>query len=217
MEWPLLASLPAPDREAVLASTRRRAYARNDFLVREGDPADCLHLVEAGRLAVRVSTEEGERAMLTILGPGDYFGELSLLDNRAATRSASVVALEPAATRTLSAQAFRDLRHRHRGAEQLLLVLLARRVEQLSERLLEAMYDDLDRRVERRLVDLARVYAGGFGDPVQVPLTQEQLADLVGGTRPSVNQVLQRLAAQGAIRLGRGRIVIIDRARLLSR
>lgn len=217
MEWPLLSSLSPPEREALLATTRRREYARGDVVVREGDRADSLHLVEAGRLAVRVATEEGEHAMLTILAPGDYFGELSLLGAVGPTRTASVIALEPAVTRTLSSVAFRELRQRHRGAEQLLLLLLARRVEELSGRLLEAMYDDLDRRVARRLAELARVYAGPHGDPVQVPLTQEQLADLVGGTRPSVNQVLQRLAATGALRLGRGRIVILDRARLLPR
>ncbi len=100
------------------------------------------------------------------------------------------------------------------AAEQLLLLLLARRVEELSGRLLEAMYDDLDHRVARRLSHLTQVYAAGRPDPVEVPLTQEQLADLVGGTRPSVNQVLQRLAAEGVLRLGRGRITVLTRDRL---
>lgn len=214
MEWPLLASLPDTEREELLATTRRRSYRRGDLLVREGEPADSLHLVESGRLAVTVATTEGEHATLNILAPGDYFGELSLLDGMATIRTATVLALEPATTRSLSAAAFQQLRQRHRGAEQLLLVLLARRVEELSGRLLEAMYDDLDRRVARRLTDLTRVYAAGRPDPVEVPLTQDQLADLVGGTRPSVNQVLQRLAAEGALRLGRGRITVLDRDRL---
>ena len=100
----------------------------------EGDPADSLHLVESGRLAVRVTTPSGERATLNLLGPGQYFGELSLLDGRAPIRSASIVALEPSTTRTLSATAFRELRQRHRAAERFLLALLARRVEELSGR-----------------------------------------------------------------------------------
>lgn len=210
MEWQLLASLEDDERRLVLAAARPRRYARGAVVVHEGEPAESLHLVASGRLAVRVTTPDGENATLNVLGPGDYFGELSLLDGRTPVRSASVVALEPAETRTLSATAFRELRRRHRAADQLLLVLLARRVEELSGRLVEAMYDALDRRVSRRLADLARVYDEGAGRAVTVPLTQEHLAELVGGTRPSVNQVLQRLAAEGVVALGRGRITIVD-------
>lgn len=210
MEWPLLASLPAPEREQLLASTRHRRFAKGELLVREGDPSDSLHLVESGRLAVRVHTADGDTATLNVLGPGDYFGELSLLDGRTPTRSASVVALEAAGTRSLTAGAFRELRHHHRGAEELLLALLARRVEELSSRLLDATYDGLDRRVHKRLHELAGLYARGPG-PVTVPFTQELLAELVGGTRPSTNQVLQRLAERGVVELARGRIVVRDR------
>lgn len=208
MEWPLLASLTEEERAAFLATTRRRHLDRGDVVVHEGDPADSLHLVEAGRLAVRVTTPEGDAATLNILGPGDYFGELSLLDGRSPTRSASVVALEAATTRSLSASAFRDLRSRHRAADQVLLGLLARRVEELSARLVEVMYDGLDRRVHRLLADLAHTYGDGTQGPVVIPLTQEHLAELVGATRPSVNQVLRRLEGEGVVALGRGRITI---------
>jgi len=127
-----------------------------------------------------------------------------------------VVALEPAVTRVLPASGFAELRRRHRAAEQLLLTLLARRVEELSSRLLEATYDGLDRRVFRRLHELAELYAEAPG-PVTVPLTQELLAELVGGTRPSVNQVLQRLVARGVVELGRGRVTVTDRGWLADR
>ncbi|MBB6629336.1 Crp/Fnr family transcriptional regulator [Nocardioides sp. KIGAM211] len=212
-EWSLLASLDEAQRSEVLATTRRRTFAKGEVLVHEGDPSDSLHLVASGRVAVRVSSPHGDNVTLNVLGPGDYFGELSLLDGNAPVRSATVVALEPAETRSLSATAFHELRRRHRGAEQLLLTLMARRVEDLSARLLEALYDGLDRRVYRRLRELARMYADGPG-AVTIPLTQEHLSELVGGTRPSVNQVLQRLAGDGIVELGRGRIVVLDRARL---
>jgi CRP-like cAMP-binding protein len=217
MEWPLLALLGDDERREVLATTRQGRFARGEVLVHEGDPSDSLHLVESGRLAVRVTTADGDTATLNVLGPGDYFGELSLLDGRTPTRSASVVALETATTRILSASAFRDLRQRHRSAEQLLLVLLTRRVEELSQRLVEVMYDGLDRRLHRRLHELTELYAGGSSGPVDVPLTQEHLAELVGGTRPSVNQVLQRLVAEGVVELGRGRVTVVDRAALAGK
>jgi CRP-like cAMP-binding protein len=209
MDWPLLAPLAEEERTRVLSAARRRTYARGEVLVREGDPSDALHLVASGRLAVRVSTTEGENATINLLTHGDYFGELSLLDGQPPVRSATIVALERSETLSLSATEFRDLRARHRAADQLLLTLMARRVEELSARLLEAMYDGLDLRVHRRLVELAGLYRTGPG-PVVVPLTQESLAELVGGTRPTVNQILQRLAARGVVELGRGRVTVVD-------
>jgi len=213
MDWPLLASLDPPAREALLASTRVRTFAKGETLVRADDAADSLHLVEAGRVAVRVSTPDGDNAILNVLGPGDYFGELSLLGPRA-VRSATIVALEPVRTRALSAAAFNRLRAANRSAEQLLLSLLARRVEELSDRLVEVMYAGMDVRVSRRLAELAETYAAATSGPVVIPLTQDHLAGLVGGTRPSINQVLQRLAALGVVELGRGRITVVDRAAL---
>lgn len=215
MEWPLLASLHEDERQQVLATARPRSFARGEVLVQEGEPADSLHLVESGRLAVKVTTQGGATTTLNVLGPGSYFGELALLDGQARRRTATVVALEPATTRILGASAFAELRRRHPAADQVLLLLLARRVEELSARLLEATYDGLERRVHRRLHELTRMYAGAPG-PVTVPLPQEVLAELVGGTRPSVNQVLQRLAGEGVVELGRGRVVVRDPAALAA-
>jgi CRP/FNR family transcriptional regulator, cyclic AMP receptor protein len=209
VDWLLLAPLPEADREQLLSRTRRREYARGEVVVRHGDPSDSLHLVELGRLAVRVDTPEGDTAMLSVLVPGDSFGELSLLGRDAPMRTATVVALEPAATRSLSTADFVELRRRHSAIGELLLTLLSQRVVELSDRLVEAMYDGLDRRVYRRLLGLFETYRSDSDrGPVTVPLTQEQLSGLVGGTRPSVNEVLQRLAGQGVVELGRGRIVI---------
>ena len=214
MDWPLLASLDEDERHRVLDRARRRTWDRGDVLCNEGDPSDSLHLIASGRLAVRVSTSEGEHATINLLGRGDYFGELSLLEGQAPVRSATIVALEPAETLSLSASEFRDLRTRHPAANQLLLTLLARRVEELSARLLEATYDGLELRVQRRLAELADLYDDGRAGPVVVPLTQQHLAELVGGTRPSVNQVLQSLVAAGVVELGRGKVTVLDRDRL---
>ncbi len=219
MDWPLLASLSADERNDLLAHTRRRSYARGEILVREGDPSDTLHLVESGRLAIRVDTPGGETAMLNVLGPGTWFGELSLLGGDAPVRTATVVALEPASTRALPAAIFADLRRQHPAIGELLLTMMARRIEELSARLLEAMYTGLDRRVYGRLLALARTYSTDHlgRRPVTVPVTQEQLAELVGSTRPSVNQVLQRLSQRGVIELARGRIVVLEPPELARR
>ena len=94
--WPLLATITVEEREAFLALGRPRAFARGEVVCHEGDPADSLHLVESGHIAVRSGLATGATATLTILSSGDYFGELALLrgDHR---RTATVMALSRAA------------------------------------------------------------------------------------------------------------------------
>ena len=214
MEWGLLASLSEGDRREVIDAARRRSFARGEVLLHDGDPADSLHLIAEGRVAVVVSTPAGDRATLNILSPGDYFGELSLVrHDRDRRRSATVVALEPTATLAVSAATFDALCARDPAFDQLLVTALARRVEQLSSRLLDALYLGLDRRLCRCLVDLADVYGPGE-ESATIPLTQEHLADLVGGTRPSVNQILHKLSAQHIIEVHRGRLTVRDPAAL---
>jgi CRP/FNR family cyclic AMP-dependent transcriptional regulator len=217
MDWPLLASLSDAERRDVLATARLRRFAKSEVVCHQGDPSDSLHLVARGRLAVRTSTPAGDSVTLNLLSPGSFFGELSLLRVEAPSkRTATVVALEAAATHSLPAASFRRLCDTYPRVEQLLTMLLARRVEELSDRLLEALYVGLDRRIYRRLVELCELYATGTA-AVTIPLTQEQLADLVGGSRPSVNQILQKLASQGLVSLGRGRIVVPSRGALVRR
>lgn len=217
MNWPLLAPLAEAERTAVLAAARRRTFAKGEVVFHEGDPADSMHLVVSGHLAVRVSTPDGDRATLNVLSPGDTVGELSLVRRgRSTHRSATVVALDAAETRVIAATAFHDLCDGHPAVRELLVDLLADRVRELSGRLLDARYVGLDRRLYRCLLDLADVYGDGSATAV-IPLTQDHLADLVGGTRPSVNQVLQRLLGQGVIELGRGRVVVRDRQALVRK
>jgi CRP-like cAMP-binding protein len=214
MNWPLLGPLSEEERSALLAAARRRSFRKGEIVFHEGDPADALHLVTSGHLAVQVATPDGERATLNVLGPGAHVGELALLPGQEAhRRSATVLALEPAETRVLAAAAFHAVREEFPAVSQILVDLLADRVRELSERLLEAMYVGLDRRVYRCLLRLTEVYAAGT-PPTVVPMTQDQLSDLVGGTRPSVNQVLQRLQDQGVVELGRGRVSVLKPADL---
>ena len=206
----MLASLGPDERAAVIAAARRRTFRKGEVVFHEGDPADAMHLVAVGHLAVQVSTPDGERVTLNVLSPGDTVGELSLVRRGAPERrSATVVALDAAETRVLGMGVYQELCQRHPGVQDLVVVALADRVRDLSARLLESMYVGLDRRLYRRLLELAEVYADGAATAV-VPLTQEQLADLVGGTRPTVNQVLQRLQAQQVIEIGRGRLTVFD-------
>lgn len=212
MTWPPLAGLGEAERELLRAAARRHTFARGEVVFHEGDLAESLHLVTSGHFAMQVSTPDGATATVAILSPGSSFGELSLSGDHD-DRSATVVALEDSVTHSLSTRAFAGLCREHPEFEQLLVALLATRVRELNTRLLETMYVGLDRRLYRRLVELVSVYGDGPG-PVVIPLTQEHLAGLAGGTRPTVNQLLRQLVLQGIIQVGRGRVVVLDEAAL---
>lgn len=211
MQWSLLESLDADEERAVLDAARRRSFSKGEIVFQEGDRSDSVHLVSAGHLAVMVSTPDGDMATLKVLGPGDWFGELSMLREQAPTpRSATIMSLDSSQTLVLTQAAFHRLCESHPQIELLVGSLMAARIRKLSADLLEARYVDLDRRLSGSLIELAEIY-GDRGTSVVIPLTQEQLADIAGGTRPSINQILQRLASDGIVQIGRGRVTVLDR------
>jgi CRP/FNR family transcriptional regulator, cyclic AMP receptor protein len=212
MEWALLASLPDDERDQFLGLARHRSFGRHDVLCRAGEPEESVHLIETGRLSVQVSQPDGDTAMINLLGPGDYFGELSLFSEHR-RRTATIVALEPTTSLSISGSSFLALCARRPSLQSTLTTLLAHRVDQLSQRLLESLYDTVDRRLHHRLLDLSESYAASGGGGA-IPLTQTQLAGLTGGTRPTINKVLRRLADEGTISLSRGQVVVLDPARL---
>jgi CRP/FNR family transcriptional regulator, cyclic AMP receptor protein len=209
----VLQSLPDSDAKLLLRAGKTNTYARHDVLVQEGDVADSFHIVLDGHAAVQVTTPSGENAIVNILGPDSHFGEVSLLGRSDPRRTASIIALEAVRTLSIPATVFRDLRERNPRLEQLVTTILARRVDELSAQLVEAMYDSLERRVIRRLSALGVTYASSSAT-VTIPLTQDELSQLVGGARPSVNQVLRRLVEDGLLTVGRGRITVNDMSRL---
>lgn len=207
MDLDLLRDLDPAARRGLLAGARRRRFGRDEVVFHAGDPADSLHLLVAGRVAVRVETPQGDVATLTVLAPGATFGELALV--RGGRRTATVVATEPAETLSLHVDTFERLRREHPAVDRVLIALLASYVQRQDRHLLEALYVPADRRVLRRLVTLAAAYATGQ-PPVDVPVTQDVLASMAGTTRPTANQALRALAAEGVITLGRGRIKVLD-------
>jgi CRP/FNR family transcriptional regulator, cyclic AMP receptor protein len=204
-DQPLLAPLSAAERRGVLRACRRRGFARREVIFHEGDPGDCLHLVERGRVAVRVTTPLGDVATLTVIGPGGTFGELSVLDPDA-VRSATVVALEPTETWVLHSDQVNRLRTTYPAVGDLLLGLVTGYVRRLTEHLLEALYLPADTRVARRIRALDADY-----DRAEINLTQDDLAGLAGTSRATVNRVLGELVRAGAVRVSRGRVSVTDR------
>jgi CRP/FNR family cyclic AMP-dependent transcriptional regulator len=214
MRWELFSDLPSGELQRVLTVARRRTFARGEVVFHEGDPADSLHLIEKGRFAVRVTTPLGETAMLAIRGPGEAFGELALVAD--SPRSATVAALEPAETYSLYRREFDQLRRDHPFVNQVLVAVLAAEVRRMDELIVEAFYVGAERRVLRRLRDLATVYGDG-SETVTIPLTQEDLAGLAGTSRATVNRALREEESRGTVKLGRGKTIVLDLAELTRR
>jgi CRP-like cAMP-binding protein len=208
MEWRLLNSLSADEQRRVISQTRRRRFRRGEVIFHEGDPGDSLHLIAKGHVAVRRSTPLGDVATLVVLGPGDFFGELVLVSPESG-RNATVVTLDTAETLSLHRDQLEDLRREHPTIDRFLLDAMAKEIRRLSALLSDALYVPVDKRVLRRLLEVAHAY-GTDGPAETVPLTQDDLAGLAGTTRPSTNKALRAAEDAGLIRMSRGEVHLLD-------
>jgi CRP-like cAMP-binding protein len=202
--------LPQEEIRRLIAVARRRRFARNEVVFHRDDPADTLHLIARGRFAVRVTTQLGETVTVAVHGPGEAFGELALVEE-GVRRSTSVVALEPGETYAVAHEDFARLRRQYPAVNEVIVLLLARRLRRQSQLLVEALFVSAETRVLRRVCELAALY----GD--EIPLTQEDIAGLAGTSRATVNRVLRAEAKRGTVELGRGRTFVLDAAALAKR
>lgn len=207
MEWQLLADVPEDALRRLLSIARRRTFAKNEVVFHRGDPADSLQLISKGRFSAQIATPLGDIATLSVRGPGDAFGELALLGSES-LRSATVSALEPGETHSVYRGDFERLRREYPGVNDVLIGILAVNLRRLSEQVIEAYYVPADRRVLRRVRELAELYAGS-SEPVVIPLTQEDIAGLAGTSRATVNRVLRQEERRGTVELRRAKTVVL--------
>jgi CRP/FNR family transcriptional regulator, cyclic AMP receptor protein len=215
VNWPILSSLSEEDRRRVLASSRRRKFGRREVLFHEGDLGDTLHLIDKGRVAVRITTPLGDVATLDVKGAGDVVGEMAVI-HEGGRRGATVMALEATETLSLQRDQFIELRRDHPAVDRFLIDVLANHLRLANSQLMEALFVPVERRVLRRLLALTDVY-GNPGDRSEIPLTQDDLASLAGTSRATVNRVLRQAEEAGWVALGRGRVKVLDTERLARR
>jgi CRP/FNR family transcriptional regulator, cyclic AMP receptor protein len=212
MQWALFDGLASESVGRMLAAARRVRLSRGEILFHEGDRAESVYLIESGKVAARISTPDGALVTVAVLGPGSAVGELALLgdDER---RTATVQAVEPVVALALLRRDFAELRRQHPSITEFLVTSLAATVRRLDAQLVEAFHLPAETRIRRRLHALAQVYDRG-SRVIEIDLTQEELAQLAGTTRPTLNRVLREEERRGTLQLRRGRIVILDRAQL---
>ena len=196
--------------ESLANRLRRRKFRRNEVIFHQGDPGDSLHVVASGAVKILLPSAEGEEAIIATLRPGDFFGELALLDG--ATRSATAAALEQTETLVLPRLVLMELLGTVTGLGDALLVGLAKELRRLTSQVEELHFLDLAGRLAMRLTRLAEEANPDSRGEIRLnwPYTQSDLAAMIGGTRQSVNKLLSQLVEEGLIEIGSDELVITN-------
>ena len=218
---PLFAGLPDAALAALVARLRRRKMPGGTPVVYKGDPSGSLYLIAQGRVKVHQATASGDEVILEVLGPGDFFGEMSLLDGQ--PRSADVSTLDAAELLLLEGDALREIITEQPAVAWTLLRILSGRLRDQNERAEMLMTRDVAGRVADRLLRLAHSQGtplpGGKGVRLDVTLTQSDIAALIGATRERVSRALTGFRSTGAIAFDKtdGRWTILKPAVLAKR
>ena len=203
--------------EAVAASLEFGDYGRGEAVFTEGEQGDTLYIVLEGKVKIGRRATDGRENMLSVMGPSDMFGELSLFDPGPRTATATVVT--DARLARLPKSALQGwVRDRPEIAMQLLRVV-ARRLRRTNTMLADLIFVDVPGRVAKQLLQLAQRFGSIDGGQLRVThdLTQEELAQLVGASRETVNKALADFASRGWVRVDSRALTILDADRLARR
>jgi CRP/FNR family transcriptional regulator len=214
---PLFEDLDEDGAKALRSMLAGVELPRGDRLFDEGDAGDRLYVVLEGKIKLTRAASDGRENLLSVLGPGEMFGELSLFDPR--PRTSSAVAVTDV---RLAALAHADLLNWLTGRPDVALHLLralARRLRRANDVTADLVFTDVPGRVAKALLDLAERFGEQQEDGLQVhhDLTQEELAQLVGASRETVNKALADFAARGWLQLSAKSVLLIDPDRLAKR
>ena len=206
---PLLAPLPAAELEALARLAHERTAAKGEWLFRRGDPGDYLLVVLAGELRVSVSGVDGREQILRSLGPGDVVGEIALLDG--SSRSADAVAVTRVRLLVVDRRSVLQEVARNGEFALALMRLLCVRLRATSSALEAMLFHDSATRLAAALLQLS-----GGREGARVDLTQNQLGEIVGAARETVNKKLRAWEKEGVVTLSPGRIIVKSLAKLTA-
>jgi CRP/FNR family transcriptional regulator len=207
--YPLFAKLADPEVAQLAERMRTRSFKRGEALFRKDDPGLHLYVVLDGAVKIALPGEFGQEALVSIMRPGAFFGELALFDG--SPRSASATALEDTRAALLARDDFLTFLDAHPAAVRVVLDALAKTIRRLSDRVEDLIFLDVPSRVAKYLLDLAQVDGEA---KLELTLTQDELAAFIGASRVSVNRVLGDLERREIIGIRRRHIVIVDPDRL---
>ena len=207
---PLFSALEASERRLIAGLIRVQRYSARNAVVWEGDVGGALFFILSGYLKAVSQGADGNEALLSVMGPGEVVGELSVLDGH--PRSASVIALEAAELAVVEREPLLGLVRQSPALALGLIAVLTARVRNLSKRCENISLLDIPARLAEVLLSLAERHGERSGDNVRIPvrLSQQDLGNMVGATRESVNKQLRSWTQDGILRQEEGRVVISD-------
>ncbi len=214
---PNFLGLDASAAEALRASMSLVKLRKGQSLFKEGDDGDNLYVVSNGKVKLGTKSPDGRENLLMILGPGDMFGELSLFDS--GPRTATATAVTDSKLLTLGQEKVIPWVKEYPEVSLQLLARLASRLRRTNEVVGDLVFSDVPGRVAKALIDLGVKFGDKRGEGLFVnhDLTQEELAQLVGASRETVNKALADFAQRGWLRLEARSVMILDYERLLKR
>ena len=192
-------------------------YPRGTTIFDEGEPGDRLYIITSGKIKLARHAPDGRENLLTVMGPSDMFGELSIFDP--GPRTSSAVCVTDVTAATMDSEMLKDWIAQHPEISQQLLRVLARRLRRTNANLADLIFTDVPGRVAKTLLQLANRFGVQEGSALRVnhDLTQEEIAQLVGASRETVNKALATFAHRGWIRLEGKSVLIVDTEHLARR
>lgn len=202
---------------AVRAAMTTANARRGEILFREGTPGDRFWVILSGKIKLGHTAADGRESLIAVLGPGEILGELSVYDPGVRTATATVLA--PTSMLELEHNRFVQLLEEHPSLGRQLLASLAERLRKTNAALADLVFSDVPGRVAKALLDLAARFGRPVAQGIRVPhdLTQEELAQLVGASRETVNKSLAEFSSRGWIKLDGRAVVLLDLQRLEKR
>jgi CRP-like cAMP-binding protein len=175
-----------------------------------GDPAGLLYIITSGKVKIAYASSDGQEAVLAILGAGDFFGELALLDD--SPRSASAESLESTQMLTLHRDEFLGFIDNNPAFSRQVLNVLARRIRHLNNQISDIFFLDLPARLARTLLHLADQHGKPTekGVVIDISLTQTDLAEMTGATRVSINKALGRFRRENWVKVEGRTVTVLD-------
>ncbi len=216
-ETPLFSSLDEEAAESLRASMTDTELERGEVLFNEGDSGDRLYVVLDGKIKLGRTSGDGRENLLAVLGPGQMFGELSLFDP--GPRSATATAVTDSRLASLGHAELQPWLVNRPDVARGLLFQLAHRLRRTNEVVADLVFSDVPGRVAKALLDLSTRFGRQADDGIHVhhDLTQEELAQLVGASRETVNKALADFANRGWLRLEPRSVVLVEPERLRRR
>lgn len=202
---PLFADLSAADLARFGEVTREREYPKNSVILFEDDPGDALYIVSTGQVKVVLIGEDGREVILSVLGDGDFFGEMSLIDDE--PRSAHVIAMQDSHLLVLRRDDFQSQLEQHPKVALELLRVLVQRLRRADEKIGGLVLLDVNGRVAQLLLNLAEESGG---PKITRKLTHHTIAQMIGSSRETVSRAMRELVERGLIDVSRREITIKD-------